>query len=347
LKRSISWIFGCTAAAAAFVATVAGCNSTSTVAPPPTHAAQSSGRTWYVTVGAQDPTEAFQGLEFYPSSITIDAGDSIVFTEVSGDFHVIGIPAAGTTPPPVTSPTICNPVGPPVTTYDGSSLVSSGCTAMGQQYTITFPKAGTYTVYCFIHPPEMTMTVNVQPAGAPYPETQAAYDAQAQGAEANDLSVAAASIGLFPFLPGGTHLAVGIAPGLASGAPANQTVLRFLDSPYLSSQILNRPQRPPFKRLDASTSLITVAVGTTVTWTNESNNEPHTITFPPAGQGEPSLPPDAPAQGGPTYDGTTLVNSGPLLPGQSFSLTFTKAGTYNYYCLFHDTLNMIGTVVVQ
>ena len=47
------------------------------------------------------------------------------------------------------------------------------------------------------------------------------------------------------------------------------------------------------------------------------------------------------------YDGTTLVNSGVLGPTQSFSLKFTKAGTYTYHCIFHDdTENMIGTVVV-
>jgi plastocyanin len=37
-----------------------------------------------------------------------------------------------------------------------------------------------------------------------------------------------------------------------------------------------------------------------------------------------------------------------LFPGQSYSLTFTKAGTYIYFCLFHaNTEGMIATLVVQ
>jgi plastocyanin len=41
------------------------------------------------------------------------------------------------------------------------------------------------------------------------------------------------------------------------------------------------------------------------------------------------------------------VNSGPLFPGQSFSLTFTVKGTFTYYCLVHDALGMLATVTVK
>ena len=103
--------------------------------------------------------------------------------------------------------------------------------------------------------------------------------------------------------------------------------------------------------LDASTlstGPVDVAVGTTVTWTNQSNNEPHDVVFPPAGQTPPAtLSPFSPPSGGPTYDGTTLVNSGVMMPGQSFQLTFTRAGTYTYYCLFHDDDGMVATIAVH
>lgn len=60
------------------------------------------------------------------------------------------------------------------------------------------------------------------------------------------------------------------------------------------------------------------------------------------------MSPFSPASGPRSYDGTQPVNSGVLFPGQSFSLTFTKAGTYTYHCLFHDdTEHMVGTIVVQ
>ena len=72
------------------------------------------------------------------------------------------------------------------------------------------------------------------------------------------------------------------------------------------------------------------------------------MTFGIAGQPFPTLPPFAPPSGGTTYDGTVVTNSGPLLPGQSYSLTFTVPGTYTYHCLFHDdTEHMIATVVVH
>ena len=92
---------------------------------------------------------------------------------------------------------------------------------------------------------------------------------------------------------------------------------------------------------------VTIAAGTTLTFTNLSNNVPHTVTFPILGQAPPPGPPNQPAAGGATYDGTALVNSGVIPPGGTFNLTFTKAGTFAHYCLFHDgPEGMTGTVTV-
>jgi plastocyanin len=218
------------------------------------------------------------------------------------------------------------PAGP--TTYDGSAYVSSGFLLLGQNYRVTFTKPGTYTYHCLIHP-GMTGQIAVQAAGSQHPADQAQYLAQADAQIKTDLTAAAASITSFPFVTGGPHLVAGMAPGLAIGQPSALTVIRFLDAPSLS---------------DTS---VTIAAGQSVTWTNESNNEPHTVTIAPVGAPFPTLNPFGPPSGGNTYDGTTLVNSGVLLPGQSFSLQFTRPGTYTYHCIFHDdTENMIGTVIV-
>jgi LPXTG-motif cell wall-anchored protein len=72
---------------------------------------------------------------------------------------------------------------------------------------------------------------------------------------------------------------------------------------------------------------VTVKVGDTVKWTNSSTNA-HTVT---------------------SADGSTF-DAGNLDPGKDFSFTFTKAGTFVYYCKYHgnkDGSGMAGTVTVQ
>src|ERR1022692_4554973 len=66
---------------------------------------------------------------------------------------------------------------------------------------------------------------------------------------------------------------------------------------------------------------ITVPVGTTVTWTN-SDDIPHTAV---------------------STEG--VFKSKVLDTDEKFSYTFTKAGTYSYYCTIHP--KMTGKVVVQ
>ena len=68
---------------------------------------------------------------------------------------------------------------------------------------------------------------------------------------------------------------------------------------------------------------LTVAVGTTVTWINH-DDEPHTVV---------------------SSDDTKLFKSGALDTNDKFSFTFTKAGTYQYFCSIHP--HMTGTVVVK
>jgi amicyanin len=69
---------------------------------------------------------------------------------------------------------------------------------------------------------------------------------------------------------------------------------------------------------------MTVAVGTTVTWTNK-DEEPHTVVTP----------------GG----GPATFKSAALDTGDTFSFTFAKPGTYRYFCSVHPF--MTGTIVVK
>ncbi|MGH2411173.1 MAG: cupredoxin domain-containing protein, partial [Chloroflexota bacterium] len=117
---------------------------------------------------------------------------------------------------------------------------------------------------------------------------------------------------------------------------------------------------------------IEIYPGDTITWKVGGDLEPHTVTFgPPAlltklanglinpimqKAGPPIIAFNSqaayPSQGT-SYAGTGFANSGILLgKGKSWSLTFTKPGTYHYYCLIHyDTSpggqKMGGTVIVE
>jgi plastocyanin len=71
---------------------------------------------------------------------------------------------------------------------------------------------------------------------------------------------------------------------------------------------------------------ITVAPGTTVTWTNDDSFA-HTVTS--GTRGSP----------------TDLFDSGNVAGGESFSFTFDQPGTYPYFCRIHS--GMDGTVIVQ
>jgi plastocyanin len=69
---------------------------------------------------------------------------------------------------------------------------------------------------------------------------------------------------------------------------------------------------------------ITVEPGTTVTWVQSGDN-PHTTT---------------------SYDG--LWDSGMIEGGSegTFSFTFEEPGTYDYFCIPHEDLGMVGSVTV-
>jgi plastocyanin len=316
MLRLFGWLF--------FAGVCSGCASNNGTPAPP--ALPTSATAWVVTAGASQSDEAVQALNYYPQAITVDAGEAVVWKFPTGEPHTVTLLGPRTSPPSPSDPTSAAPVGP--TTYDGSTYVSSGFVLLGQTYGLIFSKPGTYTYQCLIHP-GMHGTIIVQAANAPHPIDPATYAAQGAAQATSDLAAASAAVATFPYAAGGPHLVAGMAPGMAMGMPSPLTILRFLDGPALS---------------DTS---VTISAGQAVTWTNQSNNEPHTVTIAPAGAAFPVLAPFAPPSGGNVYDGTTLVNSGVLAPGQSFSLTFTKAGTYTYHCIFHDdTEHMIGTVVV-
>lgn len=80
----------------------------------------------------------------------------------------------------------------------------------------------------------------------------------------------------------------------------------------------------PFGPFTPKTITVVIGVNNTVVWTNDDpNGAVHTVTSNAAG----------------------LFDSGQMLPGDTFTCTFTAAGTYDYHCTYHPL--MIGTIIVK
>jgi amicyanin len=105
------------------------------------------------------------------------------------------------------------------------------------------------------------------------------------------------------------------------------TVMLFAKSPSAraSSSNHDQPAAPPaavkIDNFSFTPQTLTIYVGTTVTWTNR-DDIPHTAV---------------------STEG--VFKSKVIDTDEKFSYTFTKAGTYSYYCTIHP--KMTGKVVVQ
>ncbi len=278
-------------------------------------------RAWTVQVGNESPDQAIQGMAFLPSNIWINAHDTIRWAAHSAEIHTVTFLAAGQT---LASTQPFSPANPKEllkqggSKYDGSSYFNSGVMSnvsntgfpATQSYSLTFPRAGTFTYWCLVHGMMMKGTVHVRPAGTHYPYTQAQYDQYgAQQARA--------------ILRDGKHLWHETAE-LAT----NHTVLMGNDDGIAMVMRFVRPT-------------VYVHVGQTVTFKNIGMGAPHTVTF---GKEPKNFP--APL-GDPTHYAGGQLNSGIQPPGASFAVTFTKEGTYSYICALHDFMGMVGKVVVE
>jgi plastocyanin len=120
---------------------------------------------------------------------------------------------------------------------------------------------------------------------------------------------------------GSALLAVNM-PVLASGQP--QVLIEMQGTP--------RGERVWFDPLG-----VAVKPGTTLKFVNRDNGNSHTVTayHPTLFEHVRRMPEKA-----------EPFNSGYLLPGDSFELTLTVLGVYDYYCLPHEQAAMVGRILV-
>ena len=159
---------------------------------------------WKVQVGGMDMANAIDVHGYFPTEITINAGDAIWFQFAPmgmPGFHTVTFTSGGELPglfaPDIVDGTpVASPEGPPriqlnpqllfpdgVQSYDGTGLVNSGFDILRMEegpYMLTFTTPGTYEYMCAAHSIVMKGTVTVQEAGSELPFDPAAYEAKAQ-----------------------------------------------------------------------------------------------------------------------------------------------------------------------
>ena len=249
--------------------------------------------------------------------------------------------------------------------FDGTQpYYNSGFVPDGEHFKVTLAKdikPGTYNWFCALHREGMTGKITVVAADA---KAQSADDVKQAGQkQLSDKQDKLKST--IEAVKGGT-----LPPFIPTAAPNGVIVGGHSQDVEDAYPVLFGPDK------------VNVKVGDTVTWTIVG---PHTVSFgatealrtfiakapdgsvhvnpdsaaPAGGAGQPQGPPpsgDSNAPPGPptpidggSYDGTGLHSSGIVLSFPpslfSYSLKFTKAGSYEYVCLVHP--DMKGTVNVS
>jgi len=307
--------------------------------------ANQSGNDWQALAGRETDDHAIQAQAFFPTVITIVAGDTLTWTLGGLNSHTVSF-LAGQPPPasPIITPdgrSLPNPLVVYVqggSTYDGSRFANSGVlSTRANSYSLTFTSPGIYPYLCLLHR-GMEGTVVVLPARSRPPKSVAEYRTLGEQEWA---ALRARGEGLAQSAPTVEESAPGGATNyfISAGFGGNEaSVIRFL------------PEE------------LSVRVGDTVTWVQSDPQEIHTVTFrdadsptslfvtdtPPLGPPVTFYDPAATQpQGGPVHRGEGYYNSGVLQPFARYTLTFLQPGTYSYICIPHLSLGHVGRIIVQ
>ena len=299
-------------------------------------------QSWQLQVGAQTGDKAHQALAFLPNEIWIHANDSITWSFPADEIHTVTLLKAGQMRPsrlvgcPGTNST------PNFSVFDGTACVNSGILTVrdGQSYTVVFTVKGNFKLVCLAHP-NMTATIHVLDVSTQLPYDQAFYDQQANRERADLLSDAMAS--------GHKHadsndITAGVGHIMGNGGGTQTaSVMLFMDA------------------------MKVIHVGETVEWTTAEAVTSHTITFGPEPDPLNQIPPSANV----TVDAdgarhaflsspADVVHSGFITEAPQdriglaqaplgvtrFRATFTGPGVYQYKCVLHDELGMVGQIIV-
>jgi plastocyanin len=306
---------------------------------------------------------------YFPSTVTINVGDTVKFEP--GGFHTADIPKKGDGMLPLLGPNGSKVAGstdaagaafwfngqdnvgfnPELLasnfgkklTYTGAKRIESGLplAPKPKPMSVKFTKAGSYTVYCDIHP-GMKGTVKVLKKGAKVPtaaQDKAAVRKQAAAAVKNAKGLATAS------QPANT-VSVGVAAkgGLEyfGMVPANLNVARGTTVKFQMSKGTYEAHTATFGPGDPEKEPQSYLGTIAASFAGAPVIDPRGVY--------PSEQPGTIASLSPTLHGNGFWNSGGLdrdsaspLP-DSASVKFDTAGTFTYYCVIHPFMR--GTVTV-
>jgi plastocyanin len=307
--------------------------------------------------------------DFFPHGITIHAGDSVKFAPVN--FHSVEFTKKNTDPAGLFGPTgkkvtENDPAGAPYWfngldelsftptlaaksgfgkkfKYTGKTDIASGLPFGNKPkpMTVKFPKPGSITYYCNVHP-GMKGSVKVVAKGKKIPTAKqdkktVAAQVKRSIKEVTALSKTTAAAGTVVVGPSGPH-----GSELYSFVPAATTVPVGTTLKYVSPPAAFDVHTATFGPDNPEVETPTGYLGT-LTATLNGPSPDQALLYP-------SDPPGAPASVTQTSHGVGFWNTGAIdtststpLPAEG-SVTFAQAGTYNFYCLIHPFMHQVVTV---
>jgi plastocyanin len=340
---------------------------------------------WHAKVGAETPDMGRQALAFVPNEIWIHAGDSITWTFNSDEIHTVSFLVVGQIFPPfpVGCPGFSFGVA---SFDGSTCVTTPPTVRGQPDFTVNFPAPGNYKIQCLVHNTMNGVVHVLDPSIAlphdqAFYDQEAAKEIRdlltdgdhAMSSDMADMSMPhthsmdSITIRVLAtnqrFSEGRRELSASSSSALSPAAHVAAGIGEIASTPGgLQTNSLVRFVK----------GKIEIHKGDTIEWSNFDPEEPHTITFgeEPQDMFDPSPNVTKDPDGGlravinspsdNVHSGFILqalddqpgtpVNSNPnnsiALNPTHFRVTFTRPGTYNYKCVLHDNLGMVGQVVV-
>jgi plastocyanin len=340
---------------------------------------------WHAKVGAQTPDMGRQALAFVPNEIWIHAHDSITWTFNADEIHTVSFLVVGQIFPPfpVGCPGFSFGV---TSFDGSTCVTTPPTVRGQPDFTVNFPATGNYKIQCLVHNTMNGVVHVLDPSIAlphnqAFYDQEAAKEIRdlltdgdhAMSSDMADMSMPhthsmdSITIRVLAanqrFSEGRRELSASSSSALSPAAHVTAGIGEIASTPGgLQTNSLVRFVK----------GKVEIRKGDTVEWSNFDPEEPHTITFgeEPQDMFDPSPNVTKDPDGGlravisspsdNVHSGFILqalddqpgtpVNSNPnnsiALNPTRFRVTFTQPGTYNYKCVLHDNLGMVGQVAV-